>query len=262
MALQSSDIRPIELAKEALLLAKDSWKQVGISAGVFALLAGLIAVLTGNSVQVVALVGSSTASFAMFLAALTAGLVTSARALGIDIPPLASAMMNERQYWRYVGGGIACMFVSSMLGFIAFMIVMTIGGQVPSAGVASTQELAAPVMFASFGLAAVATGLMSIRLFMVLPAVVAGEKISLTESWKRTKGITIKLAIAIAISLGGFFALQLLVRYFGAHLFGAEGLPMVEMTNAVLRIARGAVEGAVAGLVMAKILDQEAIKLG
>lgn len=259
MALKASDIRPIELVREAFATARGSWKQIAFSAGVFALLAALIAIFTSGGSKQLDQTGQLGVMFTMFLATLTASLVTSARALGIEIPTLASALVNDRQFWRYVWGGVVCTFLLGLAMFAVFLGGLSMMPNIPLPGVKSTVPFDPTPLYIAAIVGVILSALLSVRISMVLPAVVAGEKVSVVGSFRRTRGITIKLVLAAIAALGGFYLLQLGVKYGGALSFGPEGSPLVEMVSAVVRIARSAVEGALAGIVMAKILDDEAI---
>jgi hypothetical protein len=259
MAMKSSDIRPYELVREALHLAQASWKQVAISAGIFALISGLIAVFASGASKEFAQLGQMCGMFAMFLATLTASLVTSARALGVEIPTLASALINDRNFWRYVWGGIVCTFLAGLVMVVALLAGLATMPTIPVPGIKDPSALDLTPIYYAVPVGAVLSMLLSVRLSMLLPAIVVGEKVSVSKSWKRTRGLTAKLAIAAGMALGGFYVLQLLVTNVGGYAFGPEGAPFIETLAAAVRIARNAVEGALVGIVMAKILDDEAV---
>lgn len=254
MALKPSDIRPIELMKEAFALSRDSWKQVAISAGVFALLAALIAIFTRGGSAALDQAGQMAVMFTMFLATIAAGLVTSARALGIEVPTLASGMVNDRQFWRYVWGGVVCMFLIGIVMLAVFVTGLYMTPNLPLPGIKAAGPFDPTLIYIAAIVGTALSALLSVRLSLVLPAVIAGERVSVAGSWRRTRGITTKLVITAALVLGGFYVLQLGVKY-----GGPAGDPMIEMASAVVRIVRSAVEGALAGIVMAKILDDEAV---
>lgn len=257
MALKSSDIHPFELVREAFSIAKASWKHVMFSAGVFALLAALIAIFTGGASKPLDQVGQMAVMFTMFLATITAALVTSSRALGIEVPTLASALVNDRQFWRYVWGGVVCLFLMGLVVFAIFIAGVAMVPNLPLSGVRNVSEIDLRPLYGAAVVGAVLSALLSVRLSLVLPAVIAGEKVSVAASWKRTRGITVKLALAAVVALGGFYVVGLAVKYVGAY--GIDGSPMVEVLSAAIRIARSSVEGALAGIVMGKILDDEAV---
>lgn len=257
MALKSSDIHPFELVREAFSIAKASWKHVMFSAGVFALLAALIAIFTGGASKPLDQVGQMAVMFTMFLATITAALVTSSRALGIEVPTLASALVNDRQFWRYVWGGVVCLFLMGLVVLAIFIAGVAMVPNLPLPGVRNVSEIDLRPLYGAAVVGAVLSALLSVRLSLVLPAVIAGEKVSVAASWKRTRGITVKLALAAVVALGGFYVVGLAVKYVGAY--GMDGSPMVEVLSAAIRIARSSVEGALAGIVMGKILDDEAV---
>jgi hypothetical protein len=259
MALKSPDIRPIDLIREAFALAKDSWKQVALSAGVFALLAALIAIFTSGGSKTVVQTGQMAVMFTMFLSTLTASLVTSARALGIEIPTLASSLVNDRQFWRYVWGAVACTSLVALVVLVVFLGGLSTMPEIPLPGVPLTGTFDPTPLYIAAAVGAVLSALLSVRLSLVLPAIIAGEKVSIAGSWRRTRGITTKLVATAILALGGFYVLQLIVNYGGVKALGLENASLVEGASAVVRIARNAVEGALAGVVMAKILDHEAV---
>jgi hypothetical protein len=259
MALKSPDIRPTDLVREAFSLARDSWKQVALSAGVFALLAALIAIFTSGGSKAVVQTGQMAVMFTMFLATLTASLVTSARALGIEIPTLASSLVNDRQFWRYVWGAVACTSLVALVVLAVFLGGLSTMPEIPLPGGPLTGTFDPMPLYIAAAAGAVLSALLSVRLSLVLPAIIAGEKVSIVGSWKRTRGITTKLVITAILALGGFYVLQLIVNYAGVKALGLENASLVEGMSAVVRIARNAVEGALAGIVMAKILDHEAV---
>lgn len=259
MALKSSDIRPVLLAQQAFSAGRESWKEVAMSAGIFALLSALITVFTPVASREVALFAEMAGMFTMFLATITASLVTSARVLGVEIPALASAMVNDRQFWRYVWGGVVCTFLAGLVAVVVVLGGLSMVPNIPVPGVKDSGTLDLTPVYCAIPVGAILSVLLAVRLSMVLPAVVVGEKVSVSASWRRTRGITMKIALAALVTLGGFYAVELLVKYVGAYALGPDAAPLIATAKAVLRIARSAVEGALAGIVMSHILDEEAV---
>lgn len=257
MAINPAEIRPIELATDAIVTSRDSWLQIVFAGGIFVLLAQLIIYMTKMSgVEALAGLGAMTGSFAMFLSTVAVSLVTCARVLGVQIPYLPSALINEKQFWQYVWGALLVAFLAMLamgacVGVGSFMVIGT--------GVSDTQNAlrSLPLIISGLVGAVLWFGVYT-RLFVLLPAVVVGEKVSPKASWKRTSGLAaFKIALAIVVSLGVFVIAEYMLKGAARYSGDPSLVVVLESLSVFFKLFRCAVEGALAGMVFLLIRRNE-----
>lgn len=247
MAISSTDIHPVALAREAVQTVRESWLQVTFAGGIFVLLSLLIRFLAGTTdVREMVFMGDAAASFSMFLATLAAALVTSARVLGVDIPYLPSALINERYFWRYVWRGVIClMVVGSVVAVCSFV------------GFSFVEGRDFRPFYAGAAAGALLSGFLYVRLSMMLPGAAAGEKVSLTASWRMTRGIWIRIGLAMVLALGGFLAGEFLLKGLSALTADPASHLVLAGFGIFLKIVRCAVEGALAAQIFLAVLSSQ-----
>lgn len=254
MAIRPSDIRPLELAANSFVAVRESWVQILFAGGIFVLLSQLIVFFTKSSgIPAMVEMGNFAGSFTMLLATVAVSLVTCARVLGVQIPYLPSALINDRYFWKYVWAALVCSFLSVLAALACVLVASFV---VPlSAGL---DFYSVPFLFTA-GFAAVAWFIVYVRLFMVMPAVAIGEKVSLSASLRRTRGVSLKVALSVVIALGGFIVAEYVFK--GAAPYGGDpaSSALLNSLAVVLKLVRCAVEGALAGFIFKKALEAEAV---
>ncbi|NTF18120.1 hypothetical protein G6L37_06855 [Agrobacterium rubi] len=254
MAIRPSDIRPLELARNSIHTSRQSWLQILFAGGIFVLLAQLIIFFSRTSgIPTIVYLGDNVGSFTMFLATVAVSLVTSARVLGIQIPYLPSALINDRFFWRYVWGALVCAFLGGLAALACIGIGMAVILDDPAKLVFTTPVYAAGVVACLVWL------VVYTRLFMLLPAVVVGEKVSPVASWKRTRGIALKVGLAIVLAVGGFVIGEQLLRFIAGKSGDPATAVLLTSLSVGVKLFRCAVEGALAGYILNSILDEEEI---
>lgn len=254
MALTATDIRPLELATNAIVTAKDSLLQIAFAGGIFAIMSQLIVYIAraSGSTAMVGF-GDMASAFCMFLATVAVSIVTMAKVLGIETPYLPSALINEKPFWKYVWASV----VVSFLPVAAAVVVAGVGHSVIVGVVGKLGSFMAPQYLGLFAFALICWSVVYLRLFLVLPAVLSGEKTSPSASWKRTSGIAMKLSLAIGLAVGAFVAAEFVLNA-AAKFYGdpASGVLMNILATAS-KLFRCAVEGALAGSVFALLQGKQ-----
>lgn len=263
MAINPKLIRPLKLTGRAFGIARDSWQKVAFAGGVFAVIAAAITYFGGLSGDpaTAQLVGSF-GSLVMLLAGISASLVTSTVALGLKKAYMPSILIKDRAFWRYVWAGIACILI---IGAIAGGIIMAGMASVPgdifhrlSTAPNSVLTLTYLPAFVAVVLGVLAIVVLSVRLSLMVPAAAAGEKVSLTSSWRRTRGIFFRLLLATAVSSAPFYAALVLLNRAVDQFSDPVAVAAVGFMAVIVKLAKAAVEGALGGLVMVEILKVEA----
>jgi len=252
MAIRPSDIRPLELATDSFVVVRESWVQILFAGGIFVLLSQLIVFFTKSSgVPAMVEMGNFGGSFTMLLATVAVSLVTCARVMGVQIPYLPSALINDRYFWKYVWAALVCAFLSLLAAAACVLVASFVVPLSTGLNFYSTPFLV------TAGFAAVAWFVVYIRLFLVLPAVAIGEKVSLSASLRRTRGVSLKVALSVVIALGGFIVAEYIFK--GAAPYGGDPASSAILNSlaVVLKLVRCAVEGALAGFIFMKVIDNE-----
>jgi hypothetical protein len=262
MAINPKDIRPTDLARQAYSIALQSWQRVAFAGGVFALIASFVpAVASLFATYGFGQIGTFTSIFIMLLASLSAAMVTSARVLDVEVAYLPSALIHERLFWRYVLAGLVCPLLIIALFLGAFVVVSSnLPENFASLARAGKLNLFTSdylLLHAAIIAAVVGMVVLTVRLSLMLPAVVIGEKVSVGKSWRRTRGIAWRLLLAMATALMPFYLATYIVRLASAAQTDPTGFIFYKTLSVVITLSKAAVEGALFGLVMLSVIEAE-----
>jgi hypothetical protein len=147
----------------------------------------------------------------LFFATAITSLVGSATTLGQPVPLTLRGLVGERQFWVYV---YALFIYWALPGFAAMLglvlgLALYLTGIDPTAFETNDGWMTATA-FSSIP-AVLISAYVTARLSLLLPAIAAGEQLSISAAWKRSTGNVFKIAAAFMIAVGVFFIFQQLI---------------------------------------------------
>lgn len=242
MTANSSRITAMATAWEAFGVAFDSLPSAISTAGI-PMVAALAVFMAGAFSGDAAVAGVATIGFvaALVCSAWAVTIVSQAKALGVDIPLQPGAIFLKARFWKFAGASVACFLIPTAI------MVLTIG--LSAAAPSGSPGLSSVALLA--GLAA--SFYVSLRLFLVLPAIVAGHPFSLAASWRLTGGSVLPIAGSLFLCLLPVSILESLIEA-GAK-SSETGTAKVTGALAILAVAlmQALLTGAVAGLAYRKL---------
>jgi hypothetical protein len=147
----------------------------------------------------------------LFFATAITSLVGSATTLGQPVPLTLRGLVGERQFWVYVYALFISWALPVLAAFFGFSLGLAAYLTALDTDAFSTYERSyAALAFASLP-AALASAYITARLSLLLPAIAAGEKLSLSAAWRRSTGNVMKIAAAFLAAVGVFFLFQKLI---------------------------------------------------
>jgi hypothetical protein len=183
----------------------------------------------------------------LFFATAITSLVGSATTLGQPVPLTLRSLIGEKQFWVYV---YALFIYWALPGFAASLgLVMGLAlyliGVDPTAFETNDGWMAATV-FASIP-AVLGSAYVTARLSLLLPAIAAGEQLSISAAWKRSTGNVFKIAAAFLVAVGIFFIFQQLIVAM-AQLASATFIALIaSLAIIVVTFCQALLNGTVAG---------------
>lgn len=118
-------------------------------------------------------------------------LVAQTKALGLDLPRSLPDLLAMPQFWKYLlATGLCLMAPGVVVAATVLAVFVALGAGAPDSAVAS-------LMLAGIG----GAFYVAMRLFLVTPAVAAGNAISFSESWKRTEGNALRIGALMFICM-------------------------------------------------------------
>lgn len=249
MAQGRIDFNPVEITREAFQIVRDSALQIAFAGGIFYLLACVV-VLVSRMMMTEGFLRIGDLGFTVIssLAGISVCMVTSARALGVTVPFLPSQLIHERQFWKFVLGWIIVGFLTAiptLLGVASAVYLMP-----PQDSVTSFFDRALLPAAVSVGAGLIVTIIVAMRLSLMLPAIVIGEKISPLVSWQRTGPIFWKVLAASILTISLLVVLQSLVQGWSQQTQDPSLQMIASVVSTVISLVKYSAVGALYGLIM------------
>lgn len=209
-------IAVLSTVKEAFSVAAGSFVPA-VSITGLPLIAALAAVAAGEVSGNPFYVDATFAAFALVLLCCVwaATIVSQAKAMGVPVPASPGSLFLKARFWRYGAASILCSLIP------AAVLVPAVSASRWSYGIlGGTRE--AEGIAAVLLLAGIAGSLyVGLRLFLVLPAMAAGQPFSLGKSWRLTAGNVLPLGASNFLCILPVGVLQSVAQWASE---GAEGL--------------------------------------
>jgi hypothetical protein len=183
----------------------------------------------------------------LFFATAITSLVGSAATLGQSVPLTLRGLVGERQFWVYV----YALFLYWALPGVAASLGFILGAGVYLTAIDPEALLTADRSFAVVAFASIPAALTSAyvtaRLSLLLPAIAAGEELSISAAWKRSTGNVMKIAAAFLVAVGIFFLFQQMIVEM-AKLASATFIALIaSIAIIVVTFCQALINGTVAG---------------
>jgi hypothetical protein len=173
--------------------------------------------------------------------------IGSAATLGQSVPLTLRGLVGERQFWVYV----YALFLYWALPGVAASLGFILGAGVYLTAIDPEALLTADRSFAVVAFASIPAALTSAyvtaRLSLLLPAIAAGEELSISAAWKRSTGNVMKIAAAFLVAVGIFFLFQQMIVEM-AKLASATFIALIaSIAIIVVTFCQALINGTVAG---------------
>lgn len=196
-------------------------------------------------------------AISLFFATAITSLVGSATLLGQSIPLSLRGLFIHRQFWVYVYALFLYWALPGLAASTGFLV--GIGFYLtafdPDAFLTAESERAMlAVMFSSIP-AVVASAYVTARLSLLLPAIAAGEKLSIASAWNRSTGNVMKIAGAFLVALGVLFVCQQLIVEMAKLTSAAFVALIASVAIIIVTFCQALINGTVAGSIYRQLND-------